>query len=129
MEGLWEYLFIAVVVGFGIFGEIRKQKAKKNQQDVSMPTPATQPINTPKSKPAAKKQETVAAHKARKEREAMQHQAITEKETRAANAAIATQPTNTTHNMTNEECNEFTINNVEEARRAIIWSEILQRKY
>lgn len=129
MESLWEYLFIAAVIGFGIFGEIRKQKAKKGQQDVSMPTPATQPINMPKAKPIIPKQETVASHKARKEREAMQHQAITEKETREANAAILTQTTSTNNNQANEGNSEFTINNIEEARRAIIWSEILQRKY
>lgn len=31
--------------------------------------------------------------------------------------------------LTDQETEDFTINSVEEARRAIIWGEVLQRKY
>ena len=128
MEGLWEYLFIAAIVGFGIFGEIRKQKAKKAGQDLSMPTPAVKPIEVSTSKPKSKQSESVASLKARKEREAKEQ--LKRDRDKAIDRACSPPETSgpTTNNQPIDD-NDFTINNVEEARKAIIWSEILQRKY
>ena len=137
MEDYIGYLFIALLAGFGIYSEIRKQKANHSENEHAMPTPAAKPIDRkpqkeqikPTKAPVQKKQqqETVAAMKARKERETAQMFLNTNEGVR--NTSCYESSLISKGQEEQGEKSEFAITSAEEARRAIIWSEILQRKY
>ena len=128
MRDIWEYLLLAGAVGIGIYSEIKKSKAKKSEHHPAMPTPATKPISTISNKKKEVKQESVADLKARKEREEKYKETLPEEGTRSTYSPIVI-PKETQSVDANIGDNEFAISTPEEARRAIIWSEILQKKY
>lgn len=129
MEDLLKFLFIASIIAIGIYKEASKAKAKKPSQNRPAPsaTPTTpNPSPLPAGWDESKKsddffqtipRESVAS---RKERLSAPSNQYTQKRT---------EPVSDTLSQSIPEEEDFTIHSAEEARRAIIWGEILQRKY
>ncbi len=127
MEDLYSYLLIALLVAFGIYSERKKLKTKNSGDKHAMPTPAAQPINSNPT-PKLKEKQTVANFKAQKEKERLLQERI-DKEGGRSTTIKATQESTQTGVVEATANNDFSISSAEEARKAIIWSEILQRKY
>lgn len=118
MDEMMKFLVVAGIIAFGIYRQFNKEKAKNSNQGESAPFPSYEPEKPdafeipekPKRKGFTQPlpQEGVRTTSYRSNLDTLQAQQPIE---------------------TEEESNEFTIHTAEEARRAIIWSEILQRKY
>ena len=128
MRDIWEYLLLAAVIGVGVFSEIKKSKTKKSAEQAAMPTPATKPISTSSTKKKEHQQETVAALKARKAKEEMMNSKLPVEGKRSTYTPISPAAEVSILNDNTVE-SEFAISTPEEARKAIIWSEILQKRY
>ena len=157
MEDFLKFLLIAGVILVGIFKEVNKnsksKKAKNNRPVPPTPSPVEvapdatpmpeawgrprsleelfQPIPAEQRtrKPKERQQESKPVPKQKKKREEVSVAAS------LANSAAQDQLNNRqgSHydalNKSSDNNEDFTIHSAEEARRAIIWGEILQRKY
>ena len=154
MEDFVKFLLIAGVIIIGIVKEVKKNKAKNEKNKRPAPTmppmPETDPNAVPipeawgkmfpsqdifESAPLEKRsnkptQKEATKHKAERKREPVSQFGtlgnITGVEGQRSTQATASQTIN--EEIPTSE-SEFTIHSTEEARRAIIWGEILQRKY
>lgn len=145
MEDLLKFLLIAGIIGIGIFKEASKSKSKKanNKRPASStPIPPVSSDTNPLPeawgqrtfldeliRPAYAEQQT---SKTKENRNKKTHVASTSMGTYAQNLqTIGSEPLTSPSSPTivEEEKEDFTIHTVEEARRAIIWGEIFQRKY
>lgn len=153
MEDFLRYLLIAGIILVGIFKEVNKnnkaKKAKAKHPVPPMPSPVEvspdavpipeawgslqsmdellQPI--PRKQPASKRSAKQKTSKPKKKKEEVSVAAS------LANSAAQDERNsrqgahyNTPHDSPDNN-EDFTIHSAEEARRAIIWGEILQRKY
>lgn len=157
MEDLLKFLMIAGVIAVGIFNEVKKnnkakEKAKQKRPAPAMPPPVElAPDATPipetwgRPKPMDEFLKPIPVEPT-PERNRYQPASATrqkpkKKEDGSVAAAIANSlaqdernmPQGTPYNNSSQDSSEdkgdFEIRSVEEARRAIIWGEILQRKY
>lgn len=157
MEDLFQFLMIAGVIAIGIFNQVKKnneakEKAKKRRPAPAMPppvelapdaTPIPETWGRPKSMDEFLQPIPVEPTPERKRHKSASatHQKQKKKEDGSVAAAIANSlaqdernmPQGTPYNNSSQDSSEdkgdFEIRSVEEARRAIIWGEILQRKY
>ena len=121
MEDIMQFLVIAGIIAFGVYRQYAKEQAKKSENERSMPLPKSE-VEAPMMSPPPPKR-TV-----KKEKQPLPVEGVrTTHNPRSHNSSntAAAPPTQ------KEEAgdSEFSIHSAEEARRAIIWSEILQRKY
>lgn len=130
MEDIFKFLLVAGILIYGFIKQVRKETPEQpafpypempdSDEDSFMPEEIPSPqashldpvqeMVTPPNKQASPK----SAHK-----KARRHQPIQEPQ-----QTVATSSAN--HS---DESSDYSIHSIEEARRAIIWSEILQRKY
>lgn len=151
MEDFLKFLLIAGIVLVGIFREVNKSKAKKAKDKRpapsipptaeiapdAVPMPQTWdnmfppqdlyqpiPIEKPTPKPALPKK-----------KQAEQRQANVSQYGTLGKSKVGTTGLNAPHSAASPQegapppANDYSIHSAEEARRAIIWGEILQRKY
>lgn len=122
MEDIMQFLVIAGIIAFGVYRQYAKEQAKKSGNEHSMPLPKSEmeapmmPPPPPKQTVKKEKQQPLPVEGVRTTHNPRSHN--------SSNTAAAPP-------VQKEEAgdNEFSIHSAEEARRAIIWSEILQRKY
>lgn len=118
MEDVMQFLLVAGILAFGIYKQFNKEKSNKPEKSTPMPTPEYE--YEPEFKESVifeKPQKKVAAPpKTSLPKEGIRSTYVPTTAPKAAKEATVDK-------------GEFSIQSVEEARRAIIWSEILQRKY
>ena len=120
MEDILQFLVIAGILAFGIFRQFNKEKAKKQEEKNAMPAPEYEYEYEPEieEKPLFEEpQKTVMAHP---------KPFLSEEGTRSTHIPVRNTQTGKKAEASK---NNFSIHSAEEARRAIIWSEILRRKY
>ena len=117
MEDVMQFLLIAGILAFGIFRQFNKEKNNKSENESSMPVPEFE--YEPES------EEPVIIEKAHKQTETPKPSAFQE----GVRSTYAPPSPPKTNRKTDTGKNDFSIRSAEEARRAIIWSEILRRKY
>lgn len=136
MENIMQFLVVAGMIAFGIYRQINKEKSKESEEKQRMPHPpmpevAEDAIPVPEMwgrsfpyepKPVAKPQTTTKTTKTVSTRPATSSQTIQKQK-------MASPPSSSTMQRVEETHEDFTIHSAEEARRAIIWGEILRRKY
>jgi|WetSurMetagenome_2_1015567.scaffolds.fasta_scaffold60476_2 hypothetical protein len=96
----------------------KKEEAEKNKREQDIYKPLAKPQSTPQAPDVSK-----SIHKKRAERMEIHQSAKVE-----VPAAIKDSKTSL-DNRPNKDQSKITINNAEEARKAIIYSEIINRKY
>ena len=118
MEDVMQFLLVAGIRAFGIFRQFNKEKNKKSEKGNSMPAPEYE------YEPEF--EEPVIIEKTYEQVTASPKPPVFQEGTRNTYAPPSPPKTN----KKAETCkNDFSIRSAEEARRAIIWSEILRRKY
>lgn len=138
MENIMQFLVVAGIIAFGIYRQINKEKSKESEEKRRMPIPPMPEVAEDASpipdmwgksfpyetapKPVAKSKMTTQTTKTTSPRPTISSQAAQNQRVISAPSASSMQRIEETHE-------DFTINSAEEARRAIIWGEILQRKY
>jgi hypothetical protein len=125
MDGIIEFLIIAAVIGVGVLREYYKKEDRK-EADAKPVVPYPQEVvqqRTPPAPPSYTKKKKKTSRPFFADEEGVR--------TTTTPAVSSILPTNTPDAAPEEEMtgNEYTINSAEEARKAIIWGEILQRKY
>lgn len=139
MEDFLKFLLIAGVILVGIFKEVNKNsKSKKTQNNrPAPPMPSSSPVEvTPDAIPVpetwgAKTTSKTAPKPAPKKQRMKEEISVSAS---LANSAAqdernAKQGSHYASSEATENEEDFSIRSAEEARRAIIWGEILQRKY
>ncbi|MEG0454277.1 MAG: hypothetical protein RR559_02820 [Bacteroides sp.] len=118
MEDIMQFLVIAGIIAFGIYRQFSKEKNKNAENDIPMPIPPhTAEPPTPLDvviKPSGKQPGKPLPVEGVRTTNTQSHSILP--------------PSEEEKESEMKDC-EFTIHSAEEARRAIIWSEILQRKY
>lgn len=123
MEDFLKFLAIAGVIAFGIFRQFAKEKAKNAENEHNMPMPPyeTYEVELPPIVEKPRKQTP------KSKKQALPHEGVRTTHVPLSSSAIAPPPPMQADEEVSD--SEFSIHSAEEARRAIIWSEILQRKY
>lgn len=131
MEDIFKFLLIAAVIVIGIVKQFKKEAKKNAGSGPVMPIPTEEnPLpeqwggetyggyipEGPKEKPVIKVE---------KKKAAPNKSTSSNSKTTTTNQNISPP----TPELQENDDSEFTIHSAEEARRAIVWSEILQRKY
>ncbi|MDR0989392.1 MAG: hypothetical protein LBM06_08045 [Prevotellaceae bacterium] len=121
MDDIMQFLIVLGVIAIGIYQQYKKEAAKKASERSVLPAP---PTATPRQAPAS----------SRRKRESFlpTGDATTSSLTGSVSASPCTPNTSISPISTPpqpETESDYAIHSAEEARRAIIWSEILQRKY
>lgn len=155
MEDFLKFLLIAGVILMGIFKEVNKNKSKKANNkrpippmpspveidpdavplpeawgsgrtldELFQPIPVEEPTRKPASKPTPK---TTAKQKRKKDEVSVSASLANSAAQDERNSRQGSHYDAPRESDANDQ--EFGIHSVEEARRAIIWGEILQRKY
>ena len=120
MEDVMQFLLVAGILAFGIFRQFSKEKNKKSEKRDSMPVPEYEYEYEPEF------EEPVIIEKTYEQAAAPPKPPVVQEGARSTYAPPS--PPKTSKKA--ETCkNDFSIHSAEEARRAIIWSEILRRKY
>ncbi len=123
MDNILGYLVLALFIGFSVFSEIRKKANEKKSAsapvDTWAPTAPSVEVKTPKSPPQSQKKRDY-------------YRPISDTNSSTSDNCQPQQGKNSMESQsdcTSSSATPFTISSAEEARRAIIWSEILRRKY
>lgn len=116
MEDIMQFLLIAGIIAFGIFKQYNKESKKKSEKGTSLPVPE---YEYEVEKPVVSKMERKQTLP--KAKVPVPHEGI-------RSTYVPTISPKKTDEVQTED-SEFSIHSAEEARRAIVWSEILQRKY
>lgn len=119
MEDVLQFLLVAGILAFGIFKQFNKEKAKKKEKGSHTPAPAEYNYEP-------EFEETVLFEETQRLRTTPPKPAPPQEGIRSTYV-----PTTRPKTIKKAEVirNEFSIQSMKEARRAIIWSEILRRKY
>lgn len=118
MEDIMQFLVIAGIIAFGIYRQFSKENKKNAENNIPMPIP---PHTTEPPIPL-----DVAIKPSRKQSsKPLPVEGARSTNTQSHSTSL---PSEEKKESDMKDC-EFTIHSAEEARRAIIWSEILQRKY
>ncbi len=121
MEDIIQFLLIIGFIAIGIFRQVAKAKSKNEaENEIPMPIPVPPPFTDPS---VIQK----APQKTNKKRN--QFTPPIEEGVRTTHVPPISAPPQQTTETEPADRSEFAIDSPEEARRAIIWSEILQRKY
>ena len=156
MEDLLKYLLIVGIIIVGIVKEVNKNKSKKapNKRPVPSTPPMDEtapdavpipeawgkmfpsqdifqpiPIEKPSQKHTQKHKSSPKPKTERKQEISSQFGTIGNRFDMEGQRSTPPSDSHTPHEETSAPDGEFTIHTAEEARRAIIWGEILQRKY
>ncbi|MCD8092478.1 MAG: hypothetical protein LUF01_06495 [Bacteroides sp.] len=145
MEDIFKFLLVAAVIVIGIAKQFKKETKKNAGKKPAMPRPAP---NSPLPEywegetygdyiPQGPGAEVIVP--VEKEKTVAQYKASRAKDYASANTTTSPNRNTTSSKQKgssppsglqeSEEPSEFSIHSAEEARQAIIWSEILQRKY
>ncbi|WP_418698894.1 hypothetical protein [Bacteroides sp.] len=144
MEDIFKFLLVAAVIVIGIAKQFKKETKKNDGKKPAMPRPAA---NSPLPEqwggetyggyipqgPGAEvtlpveKEKTVAQYKASRAKDYGPATATSSTINSTSSRQKGSSPPSGLQES--EEPSEFSIHSAEEARQAIIWSEILQRKY
>lgn len=118
MEDVLQFLLVAGILAFGIFKQFNKEKNKKQEKGSPMPVPEYE------YEPEF--EETILFEKPQRQRTPSPKPALPKEGIRSTYV-----PTTRPKTIKKAEVskNEFSIQSMKEARRAIIWSEVLRRKY
>lgn len=119
MEDVLQFLLVAGILAFGIFKQFNKEKAKKQENGSPMPVPEYD------YEPEF--EETVLFEEPKRKMTVHPKPALPKEGVRSTYVPIAQSKTIKKAKASGKK--EFSIQSAEEARRAIIWSEILRRKY
>ncbi|WP_455584659.1 hypothetical protein [Bacteroides sp.] len=118
MEDVLQFLVIAGILAFGIFRQFNKEKPNKQERK--------SPIPVPEYEYEPEFEETILFEEPRK-------QVTVPPKSSPPQEGIRSTYVPTTSPKTTKEAkvskSEYSIHSAEEARRAVIWSEILRRKY
>lgn len=125
MEDFLKFLAIAGVIAFGIFKQFAKEKEKnaENERPVPAPSYETYEMELPPVVGTTRQQ----APKPKYQKRLLPNEGVRTTYTSQIPSTPAISPPIEVPEEASE--SEFSIHSAEEARRAIIWSEILQRKY
>lgn len=123
MEEILKFLLIAGVIIIAIIKQVSKSKAEQADKKSHIPVPMPNPTDETGA-PVPDQWGNVLTPKKTKKAKATPVQPAT-----PPPAKKKTLPATTESEPTLAEDSEFAIHSAEEARRAIIWSEILNRKY
>lgn len=123
MEDVFKFLIVAGTIAFGIFKQVNKEKARKPENQMPLPEPEfdeyepEEPVvfEMPEVKPAPAKPVTLKP--------------LPKEGVRTTKGTIPPPKKTKTKETAENNGNEYSIRSAEEARRAIILSEILRRKY
>ncbi|MDR1004287.1 MAG: hypothetical protein LBL97_04695 [Prevotellaceae bacterium] len=141
MDGIIQFLVIVGIIAFGVIHEYKKEAQKnagkkpvipqeEEEQEVFVPRPFN-PFERETSIPQPDKARTKKNRKTPRpflaDEEAVRTTASST--TSPAYSSLAHPSALPADNAETEAASEFTIRSAEEARKAIIWGEILQRKY
>lgn len=118
MEDILQFLVIAGVIAFGIFRQFNKEKPQKPEK--------RSPIPVPEYEYEPEFEETVLFEEPQKQVAVSPKLSLPQEGVRSTYTRAAQPKTNKEAKINK---NEFSIQSAEEVRRAIVWSEILQRKY
>lgn len=122
MEDIMQFLVIAGIIAFGVYRQFAKDKAKNAENAQPMPRPEYE-METPAMPDSPQKR----TPKKQRHHPLPQEGVRTTPNPRLHSSSdIATAPTIEVEEIGDS---KYSIHSAEEARRAIIWSEILQRKY
>lgn len=142
MDEMWNILLVIGVIAFSLFkGKAKEAKTDMaTEEDMPMPPTDEQPLETeatpvpwfnPKSldellRPIQQEHPKPASRKMKRTSPPTRHVTETSRANSKENPSINSIPQ---ASGTEETSEEFAIHSTEEARKAIIWGEILQRKY
>ena len=127
MEDVLKFLIIIAAIAIGIAQQYRKGAQKKA---TAAPTPADNPLPDVEAAPASR--EAVPRRARRRVEPFIPHSDEPRRDTARPTRPQTPQPTGTTAaaaDETGENESEYTIRSADDARRAIVWGEILKRKY
>lgn len=135
MEDIFKFLLVAGVIVISFIRQTQKEAKKKVGNAPATPVPDDgNPFPEDRNDetyggyiPQGRKPEAAAAHK--KKGKKHKPAATTTPAATAAGRTPAQQSNDYTSPETDNNVSEFEIRSAEEARKAIIWGEILQRKY
>lgn len=116
MEDVMQFLLVAGILAFGIYKQFSKEKSNKPEKSA--------PIPTPEYEYESEFKEPVIFEKPQKKVAVSPKPSLPQEGIRNTHAPNSIPKTTQETNKS-----EYSIQTAEEARRAIIWSEILQRKY
>lgn len=119
MEDVLQFLLVAGILAFGIFKQFNKEKAKNQEKRSPMPVPEYE------YEPEF--EEVVLFEEPKKQMTVHPKPALPKEGVRST--YVPTTRPKTSKKAETSGKKEFSIQTTEEARRAIIWSEILRRKY
>lgn len=119
MEDVLQFLLVAGILAFGIFKQFNKEKAKKQENGSPMPVPEYE------YEPEF--EETVLFEEPKRQVAVHPKPTLPKEGVRSTYVPIARPKTSKKAETSGKK--EFSIQSTEEARRAIIWSEVLRRKY
>ena len=125
MDDILKFLVVVGAIAFGIYRQFKKDNANKSKTE--------RPVNLPdyENEPEFEPEPPIIPKESKKEKKkattAYQPLSIPSSNQGIGNTQFPISPPTGIESEENE--NEFAINSQDEARRAIIWSEILQRKY
>lgn len=117
-----KFLLIVAIIAFAIVRQARKNKAARSDESPSAPVPGNfNPMGMPPVREEKEKHQPKASGQAKKTKSIYAEP--------VAEGTRTTIPTPTPPEAEQVPEANFTIRSAEEARKAIIWSEILNRKY
>lgn len=113
MEDMMKFLLVIAVIAFGVFRQFGKEKEKAAKEESPMPVFEEEPLL-----------EVLKKSKTKKQKKSLYDEGRGVTKNSATNTSAPPLPT-----KEKEVEGEFSIHSIEESRRAIIWAEILNRKY
>jgi hypothetical protein len=138
MEDLFKFLLVAAVIAIGLVRQFKKEAKKNSESKPVMPLPDTD-MNDDVFPPYSDQGNTYGGYipqgppMTKQSTEENVTRPIRSKSKKATTSSYTSIQTAKSSPITEikepDETSEYGIHSAEEARRAIIWSEIIQRKY
>ncbi len=126
MGDILKFLFIVGIIVIGIVRQVKKEKETNKKTFIPPTIPNKDKVENTRIPTSKKKKEP-------EKRVPQSFLTVTESSTsspyRPATSTLSTPPPSDDTAQITENESDFSIHSIEEARKAIIWSEILRRKY
>ncbi len=119
MDDFMQVLLIIGIIVFGVFRQINKDRKENPEEEIPTPMPPASPAPAPMEIPA---------RKLKSKKQSTAYKPIEEGTLSTFMPPVETSPPPVDDALPAEE-SEYAIQSPEDAKRAIVWSEILQRKY